>query len=208
MKPIGAPAAYTQRVVDDTEDARLIASMAGGDEQSLAALYDRWELVVRAVVLRVLDRPMDVEEVVEEVFWQAWRQAGRFETARGSVGPWLRTIARTRALDRRRALTRDREVELPEGDDESSTAGDALLSGGDDAAELAELSERAELVRDAVDALPAEQRQAMELAYYEGLSQSEIALRTGIALGTIKTRMRLALQKLRGSLMAPRRERA
>jgi RNA polymerase sigma-70 factor (ECF subfamily) len=178
-------------------DESLIARMQRGDEHALAALYDRWELTVRGTVLRIIDRPMDAEDVVEEVFWQAWRQAGKFDAARGNVGAWLRTIARSRALDRRRQMTREGEVELPELDEEL-VAGDAVVASVD---EMAELAERADLVRRAVSELPAEQRLAMEMAYYEWLSQSEIAERTRTPLGTVKTRMRLAVQKLRASLV-------
>jgi RNA polymerase sigma-70 factor (ECF subfamily) len=184
--------------VTELDDSGLIARMRGGDEQALATLYDRWELTVRSTVLRIVDRPMDVEDVVEEVFWQAWRQADKFDSARGNAGAWLRTIARSRALDRRRQMSRDSEVELPELD-EALVADEAFQDSTEDVAEIAE---RVAIVRKAVNELPADQRLAMEMAYYEGLSQSEIAERTSTPLGTVKTRMRLAIQKLRTSLVA------
>jgi RNA polymerase sigma-70 factor (ECF subfamily) len=173
--------------------------MGSGDELALASLYDRHELMVRACVLRILDRPMDAEDVVEEVFWQAWRQAGRFNSSRGTVISWLRSIARSRSLDRLRQQTRKGEVDL-EDDDSASV----IAPGGAEGALLD--AERAAIVRRALDELPAEQRRALELAYYEGLSQSEIAEKTATPLGTVKTRMRLAHQKLRESLSQLRGE--
>jgi RNA polymerase sigma-70 factor (ECF subfamily) len=97
------------------EDVALVRGMAAGDERALGALYDRWHAVVHGVVARVLRQPDDVEDIVEETFWQAWRQASRFDPARGAVQTWLLTIARSRALDRVRALRRRRESPL-EGD--------------------------------------------------------------------------------------------
>ena len=195
MKPIGLVATYPERDTNAHGDLELIERMRTGDEQALAVLYDRYELTVRTQVLRVVDGPMDAEDVVEEVFWQAWRSADRFDGSRGDVGTWLRTMARSRALDRRRATTRAREVEL--ADDDGVADLEAIAPSAD---EVLVDGERAAVVRRALQALPEEQRRALELAYYEGLSQTEVAERTGIPLGTVKTRMRLAMQKLRDSL--------
>ena len=170
--------------------------MANGDEQALGALYDRWHPLVHAVVLRILRQREDVEDVVEEAFWQAWRQAARFETARGSVQTWLLTIARSRALDKVRSLKRLREEPLEGENGESIVQQVAVGDPGLDA----ESAERRRIVITALAELPAEQREALELGYFGGLSQSEIADRTGQPLGTIKTRMRLAMQKLKGRL--------
>jgi RNA polymerase sigma-70 factor (ECF subfamily) len=185
-----------------TDDIALIRRMAQGDEQSLAAFYDRWNSLVHAVVLRILRQRDDVEEIVEETFWQAWRQANRYLAARGSVQTWLLTIARSRALDRARAVKRLREEPL-EGE-----SGEALVQqvGEGDASTDAESTERRVIVLAALAELPAEQREALELGYYTGLSQSEIAERTGQPLGTIKTRMRLAMQKLKGRLQVLRED--
>jgi len=152
--------------------------------------------VVHGVVARVLRQPDDIEDVVEETFWQAWRQASRFDPARGAVQTWLLTIARSRALDRVRALRRRRESPL-EGDDGEVVVHQVAAS---DPGLDAEASERRRIVTAALSELPAEQREALELGYYSGLSQSEIAERTGQPLGTVKTRMRLAMQKLRSQL--------
>ena len=90
----------------EQDDATLLRRMAEGDEQALGVLYDRWNAIVHGVVARMLRQPDDVEDVVEEAFWQAWRQASRFDPTRGAVQTWLLTIARSRALDRVRSLRR------------------------------------------------------------------------------------------------------
>ena len=178
------------------DDAQLLRQMAAGSEQALGAFYDRWHPLVHAVVLRVLRSSEDVEDVVEETFWQAWRQAGRYESARGAVQTWILTIARSRALDRVRLMSRRREESI-EG--ESGEQVLQLATEGDPSMD-AESAERRTLVLAALSDLPAEQREALELGYFGGLSQSEIAERTGHPLGMIKTRMRLAMQKMRASL--------
>ena len=184
------------------DDALLLRRMAGGDEQALGVFYDRWQPLVHGVVLRILRQRDDVADVVEEAFWQAWRQAGRFEMGRGTVQTWLLTIARSRALDKVRALKRLREEPI-EGE-----SGDLVvqLAADGDPSMNAEAAERRTFVIAALADLPAEQREALELGYFAGLSQTEIAERTGQPLGTIKTRMRLAMQKLRGRLLVLREE--
>jgi RNA polymerase sigma-70 factor (ECF subfamily) len=196
--PVGAEPG---RVVE-SEDEALVRRMADGDDQALGVLYDRWHSVVHGVVGRMLRHAEDVEDVVEETFWQAWRQASRFDRTRGAVQTWLLTIARSRALDRVRALRRRREEPL-EGDDGQVVVQQA--AEGDPGAD-AEASERRRIVEAALTGLPPEQREALELGYYGGLSQTEIAERTGQPLGTVKTRMRLALQKLRSQLQVLRSE--
>jgi RNA polymerase sigma-70 factor (ECF subfamily) len=183
-------------------DAALVRRMAAGDDRALGALYDKWQAVVHGVVARMLRQPDDIEDVVEETFWQAWRQASRFDPARGAVQTWLLTIARSRALDRVRALRRRRESPL-EGDDGEVVVQQVAAS---DPGLDAEDAERRRVVTAALSQLPTEQREALELGYYGGLSQSEIAERTGQPLGTVKTRMRLAMQKLRSQLQILRSE--
>ncbi len=179
-------------------DVELVKLMRSKDERALGTFYDRWFPVVHGVVSRMLESPDDVEDVVEEAFWQAWRQAERFEPERGSVQTWLLTIARSRALDRLRARRRLREDPLVAAA-EADTSAPAPAAPSDPLAD-AEHAERSQLVRAALADLPTEQREALELGYFGGLSQSEIAEQTGQPLGTIKTRMRLALQKLRERL--------
>ena len=177
--PVGATP-ETGRAVE-SEDEALVQRMAAGDDAALGAVYDRWHAIVHGVASRLLRRPEDVEDVVEETFWQAWRQASRFDRSRGAVQTWLSTIARSRALDRVRTLRRRREEPL-EGDDgqivvQQAAEGDPGLD--------AEASERRRIVVAALSGLPAEQREALELGYFGGLSQTEIAERTGQPLGTV-----------------------
>ena len=173
-------------LVSPPSDADLLERVAQGDHAAFAELYDRYAGLVHALALRILRERADAEEVVQDAFVQAWRQAARFDAARGSVPAWLVTIARSRALDRRRRRGPQMLTEVTENTlvthppEPQPTLGPA--------------------VRRVLEGLPAEQRRALELAYYEGLSQSEIALRTGDPLGTVKTRIRLGLGRLRDAL--------
>lgn len=179
-------------------DVALIAAMAKGDESSLGVLYDRWVGSVHTLVVRIVRDEAEAEEVVEAVFWQAWQQAGRYVAERGAPGAWLLSMARSRSLDRLRSLRRRRDDQPA---DESIF--DAQPAPGDPFSDL-HASERAHRVNTAMQSLPAEQREVLELAYFEGLSQTEIADRLSQPLGTVKTRARLALRKLRDRLDALR----
>lgn len=183
-------------------DAGLVRRMAAGDEAALGLLYDRWSPMLHSVALRIVGDPADAEEVLEETFWQAWRQAGRFEETRGGVSTWLSMMLRSRALDRVRARGRLRE-ERWDSVLEPGMAGEDTRGAPDSHAELDEMRR---LVTAAVAQLPAEQRQTVELAYFRGMSQTEIAAALGQPLGTVKTRARLALQKLREALGVLREE--
>ena len=178
------------------DDRALVARMAAGDEMALGTLYDRWHCFANNVIGQILDNQGDVEDVVEASFWQAWQQAGRFDETRGSVGAWIFSIARSRALDRGRAVGRRREDRFTEIDD----AGRHLRNPVTRPDVAVEESERSARVLNALAGLPALQRESLHLGYFDGLSQSEIAERLGLPLGTVKTRMRLGLQKLRGTL--------
>ena len=193
MNPLDAHEPYPEQPRDATRDAGLLARMSRGDERALGELYDRWDLGVRAAIRNILGDPMETEEVVEDVFWQAWRQADRFDPARGSVGAWLLTVARSRALDRARSARLSREHE-------SLDATVPLADQSPDPLTLAEDADLEGRMRQEIARLPEEQRDVMLLAYQEGLSQSEIAERSGEPLGTVKTRMRLAMAKLRARL--------
>lgn len=159
-----------------------------GEERALDALYARHSSRVYAIALRVLQDAHEAEESLQETFFELWRSATRFDAGRASVEGWISTIARTRAIDRlRRRDVRQRTADLaslealpsvPTPEDESS------------AARLKDLMKRA------IDQLPKEQREAIELAYFHGLPQAEIAEATDTPLGTVKTRLRLALLKL------------
>jgi RNA polymerase sigma-70 factor (ECF subfamily) len=169
--------------------------MAGGDHVALGELYDRHARLLYSLALRIVGERADAEDVLQDAFSQAWRQASRFEAARGTVIGWLVTVTRSRALDRLRHR-RGR----PE------TAADVERAAREvaDPARAIDLqlvtAEQAARVRQALADLPPEQRRPLELAYYDGLSQSEIAAKLNVPLGTIKTRMRQTLRKLRDSL--------
>jgi RNA polymerase sigma-70 factor, ECF subfamily len=173
----------------------LIRRMVEADETALGALYDRWARSLYSLVLHLLRDPDEAEDVVEETFWQAWRKADSYEPARGAVSTWLLTIGRRKALDRLRAKKRHRED--PIGNDRTFAD---IASPSPDPSQDVEGSELREHVRAALRELPAEQREVLELGYFNGLSQTEIADATGQPLGTVKTRMRLAMQKLREPL--------
>jgi len=190
-------------------DAELVRLMQSGDERALGAFYDRWFPIVNGLVARMLKSADDVEDVVEETFWQVWRQASRFTEGRGSVQTWILTIARSRALDRLRTTRRRREdsIDWDGGDTLTASVDPAFTSAAADPSLAVEQKERRQLIMSALGELPVEQREALELGYFGGLTQSEIAERTGQPLGTVKTRMRLAMQKLRDRL-SPLREAA
>jgi len=199
--PGAVPPAAPQTPGGSDLDSKLVVRMQAGDQAALGQFYDRWYPVVSGLAARMLKSADAVEDVVEETFWQAWRQCHRYAPERGSVQTWLLTIARTRALDRLRAARRLREDSI---DDTVTATGDAatppaVVSASDPSLD-AEHAERRQLVVAALADLPHDQREALELGYFGGLSQSEIAERTGQPLGTIKTRMRLALLKLRDRL--------
>lgn len=162
----------------------LLDRLAAGDHAALGEVYDRYAGLVNGLALRILRNTAEAEEVIQEVFLQIWRQAVRFDPARGSAEAWICTIARTRALDRLRRRTSRREESVE------------AIPGASDTPKTVE----AIAVHKALDTLSADQRTALELAYFEGLTQSEIAARLGEPLGTVKTRIRTAMIRLRDVL--------
>lgn len=166
-------------------DLATVTAMKSGDQSAVAELYDRYSPVVYAIALRVLGDTGAAEDVLQEVFLQLWRNPGLFDAARGSLGAWLAVITRNRAID---ALRRRR----PETDLEN-----VIVSVAPDFAGEADRSRAAEKVRGLLGTMPPAQRTALELAYFEGMSHSEIATKTGEPLGTIKTRIRSGLLALR-----------
>ena len=179
----------------DPGDVDLVQAVARREPDALVTLYERHGRVAFALAYRVVDDAASAEEVVQDAFLRVWHHAASFDPARGGVRAWLLTIVHHRAIDARRGRggRRDERFE-PESVEAARTAPD--LWG-----EVERGLER-ERVRVAVDALPDEQRQAIELAYYEGLTHGEIAARTGAPLGTVKGRLRLGLRKLHGLLAA------
>ena len=168
--------------------------MARGDSSAVAELYDRHGRALYSLALRMLSDAADAEDVVQDVFTQAWRQAGRYDPARAPVIGWLLVITRARALDRlraRRSRIAPAPLEVVTIDPVDPGPGQELQAIG---------NEEAARLRQALEALPEGQREAIELAYYRGLSQSDIAEKLQQPLGTVKTRMRTALLKLREAL--------
>jgi len=182
-------------------DGDLMARAARGDERAIGQLYDRYGAVLYAVAYRIVGERADAEEVVVEALAQAWRDAPRFESARGSVAGWLTMIARSRALDLVRARSRRERITATAAADRPD-APPAMSDFRPDPAGALDHDERRRQVQHALETLSPPQRQAIELAYFEGLSQSEIAERLQEPLGTVKTRVRLGMQKLRECLRA------
>jgi RNA polymerase sigma-70 factor (ECF subfamily) len=173
----------------EISDNDLLRGVSRGDETALAAIYDRYRLILFGLILRILHDRQEAEDVLQEAFLQVWRRAADFDESRGRAFTWLVTIARSRALDRLRALgSRARLAEEVEHSPRYEVG---------DAAEDALKSEQGTIVRQALAELPEEQRRTLFLAYFEGLTQTEIAARLGDPLGTVKTRMRSGLMKLR-----------
>jgi RNA polymerase sigma-70 factor, ECF subfamily len=166
-------------------DPDLLSAIRSGNTDAMAMLYDRYSSIVYAVALRVLGDTAAAEDVMQEVFMRLWRSPETFDASRGSLGPWLAVIARNRAID----VLRKRH---PETDIE-----DVVVSVEPDMAGEAERARALEKVRGALGAMPSAQRSALEMAYFEGLTHTEIAAKTGEPLGTIKTRIRAGLVALR-----------
>lgn len=195
MNPSEQALSYSRQTGSNAEDAALIRRMCEADETALGALYDRWMRALYSLVFHLLKDPDEAEDIVEETFWQAWRKASSYEPSKGAVSTWLLTIGRRKALDRLRAKKRQNEDPI-----ETDQHFADLPSPENDPSQDAEGKELREHVRSALRDLPDEQREALELGYFKGMSQSEIADATGQPLGTVKTRMRLAMQKLREPL--------
>lgn len=178
----------------DQELISLVQRIAMSDQSALATLYDTTNRLAYGLILRVLGDASTAEEVLLDVYTQVWRQATNYDTGRGSPLAWITTIARTRAIDRLRSGWQDRQRKEPLDllNDRETTAANPE--------EASVNSERQRFVRTALSSLSAEQREVIELAYYGGLSHSEIAAKLNQPLGTVKTRTRLGMMKLRETL--------
>lgn len=181
----------------NADDSRLVERIASGDAEALGELYDRYGRVAFGVLYRMLPGPEAAEEVAQDSFHAVWRQARSYRAERGSVRTWLLAICRNAAIDWRRTKGKraEREVAI-------DAAGDLLSDAQVD--ERVVTAQRAERVRAVVADLPAEQRDVLALAFWGGYSQSEIAARTNTPLGTVKSRVRLAMTKLRERLAEDR----
>ena len=184
----------TTKAAQDQEWAQLIALTAQGDQAALATFYDRTSPQVFGLALKILNNREAAEEVTLDVYTQVWRQAHTYDRTRGAPGAWLMMLARTRAIDRFRAGA------VEHGRVESLDAVELFISADDTPEQDVEGLERRRYVQQALAVLTAEQRQAVALAYFYGLSQSEIAEKLQLPLGTVKTRIRLGMMKLREAL--------
>jgi RNA polymerase sigma-70 factor (ECF subfamily) len=171
-------------------DSMLMSRIRSGDEDALAVLHDRYASVVYSVALRVLGETTQAEDILQEIFLQLWRNPQGFDARRGNLGAWLAVIARHRAIDQLRRRRPESEIE------------DVVISVDTRLEQSTDRNLAIAKVRAAVERLPAEQRQPLELAFFQGLTHAEIASKTGEPLGTIKTRIRAALLALRKALVA------
>jgi len=172
-------------------DSALVERMMSGDEAALSTIYDRYSAMLFAVILRIVRDKQIAEEVLQDLFLHLWRQAAQFDASRGSLAAWLMVSGRNRAISRLRGRGSREVLEEEEG-----LYANTFLSAQNVEEEVSRTELRRRLT-DALFRLPAEQRQAVELAYFEGLTQTEIASRTGSPLGTVKTRVRTAMQSLK-----------
>ena len=169
-------------------DAQLVIALAAGDEQAMAKLYDRYSSLVYSIALRVLGDTGAAEDIMQNVFMQLWRNPAAFDSRRGSLPAWLAVITRHRAIDQLRKRR-------PESD-----LLDVTISTSSDLASETDRSRSLEKVRETLAGMPAAQSSNLEMAFFEGLTHSEIAAKTGEPLGTIKTRIRTGLVVLREAL--------
>jgi RNA polymerase sigma-70 factor (ECF subfamily) len=189
-----------QPIVSTASDAVLLRQIVDRRPEALAALYDRHAATLLALARRILGGSADADDVLQEIFVHVWNHASRYDAARSSVSTWLVLITRSRAIDR----LRNRKV--VERAHEGSQAAQPAHHASPEGPEAVFLRERRDRVRREMDNLPPEQRQVIEMAFYEGLTQSEIAARADLPLGTVKTRTLLAMKKLRGALRAEIRQ--
>jgi len=183
---------YRSRVKPESaqvSDVELLHAVARGDEVALACLYDGYRVILFGLLVRILNSREEAEDVLQEVFLQVWKRASDFDEARGRPFTWLVTLARSRAIDRLRSLGSRERV--------AQNAAREIIEETSDVIEDAIRAEEAKVVRQALQEIPEEQRRVLELAYFEGLTQSEVARRLETPLGTIKTRMRSGMIKLR-----------
>ena len=181
--------------VDGPSDEELMARIQARDDRAIAILYRRHTALLRSVVGRILNNDSDVDDQLQDIFLEVWRQAANYDEAKGKALGWIMTLARRRAIDRLRKKqtyyrAQERLREEPEpaphpGADEEVAAADT-----------------ASIFTRVIGTLPVAQRDALNFAFYRGLSQREIAAQTGIPLGTIKTRLELAIRKVRTALVA------
>ena len=184
----------TQHLRHDDEDVEIMAAIANGDESALRSLYDRYGRIVYSVSYRVTADAHLAEECTQDVFVRVWRRARDFDPARAKVSTWLFAIARNRAIELWRSRTRRLDGGHVDGLD---AAGAVVDDTAADPAELVAAADEAVRISEALGCLPPEQLEALQLAYFDGLTHHEIAERLRLPLGTVKGRIRLGLDRLR-----------
>jgi len=196
MKPADPRSTPTDPSVKSLDDKELVRAIMDRDADAIAELFDRFSGLLSALSMRILNDPADVEEILQETFLQVWNQAARYDAKRSSVSTWLVLIARSRSIDR----LRSRQVKLRTATAARQENPDTHTSPKGVGTVL--MKERRRRLQEEMAKLPEEQRQVLELAFYGGMTQSEIAEQTSIPLGTVKTRTLLAMKKLRQALRA------
>ena len=186
--------------VSQDEDFRVVHRIAQGDQAALSELYDRFAGLLLSLARRVLGNDQDAEEILQEVFLQVWNQAPRYDSTRSSVSTWLVLITRSRSIDRLRSRqVKDRTLQnLKQQNPDRHTSPEGPSS--------VLWMQRRNRLRQEMQRLPSEQQQILELAFFRGMTQSEIANVTGIPLGTVKPRTLLAMKQLRRALSEDLRE--
>ena len=188
----------SQKALSEASDEALVTQVARGNSGALEALYDRYAARVLGISLKIIGDQALAEDILQETFWRVWQSAATFQPQLGPFTSWLFRIARNLAIDAYRRRNVRPQVFM--GAHGSDPILDATPDPDMDVAEQAQLILQSQRVRQALNSLPAVQRQVIEMAYFNGMTRQEIAEATGEALGTIHTRARLALQKLRGEL--------
>lgn len=183
----------------DLPDEGLMERLSYRDIRAFETLYDRYGDLVYSMALRVLRDAYLAEDISQEIFLRLWRRPEAYATQRGRFGTWLLAVTRNRAVDEVRSRGRRHRHETPS--EEQQKERELPAENFPDPALAAQLEDERRTVRQALAALPAEQRQVIELAYYGGLTQQEISEMLGQPLGTVKTRIRLGMQKLKGVLL-------
>ena len=192
--------AITDPIHEGPSNEQLMALIKCGDDNALEMLYRRHTRLLRSVVARVLNNEHDIDDAIQEIFLEVWRQADRYAEDKGKALGWIVTLARRRAIDRlRKNMSYGRAEERFRVETESGFGVGTPKHAVNDAVAASETSV---VFKQLLNTLPVAQGQALRMAYYGGLSQREIATKTGIPLGTIKTRIELALRKLRQSIFA------
>lgn len=181
-----------QRVMED--DAELLRLIAAGDRLAFATFYDLHSMVMFSVACKILHDPGEAEDVLQEVFLQIWEKAGNYDPLLGKAASWAVTLVRNKAIDRIRAWQRRMRLAEAAGTEQSSKESDDTVN------EAVHGGEKAKLIQSAIGGLPADQRQAIELAFFSGLTQNEISEKLREPLGTVKARIRRGLLKLRDQL--------